>query len=1065
MDDWSDWSEGEIDKLCTQLDEDKDNGPLISITKNKLCVQLDEDEDNEPLISITKNKRYLRMNLMRKSMMRIKNTRQMLKIVRKHHQKLRKSNELQNRRIKRKYKALTTLKRKVKRQESKIPRDRKSKSKARKNITKVCDELMDSFNIDDSCDETYRPDDNSTSDDGIEMQSPKLVKQSKVLKKKKRVQQIKKKVNDKVDQAKDIIRNKGWKRKGKNIKLKNRHSKLVFRYRSAFQNRKRPNSRDGRWNLRTPEHESNPIQRSPSSAQTATQIVLHYHTARLDNILNSNGLKRHSIYPDGNCFINAILFYLNQDERVTETVESLREKLTKHLSENMNNYIDYLTFQDNGEGGDKTDRYNQCVDDLRLNGHWNNDLADCMPLVIANIYGRAVRVFASRPQNPLYDVKPDLTPEEEQNMQKPILVAFFAIKGQEHYDGVEPIGSSEPAQTPNKQTPESNVTPRKRADYKSPTNKELFRKRQSKPDAWKRNVKKQKRQSGCEYVNEKGKTVPARTLKHVNCAKCKFRCSEHFSEEQRTLIFRTYWNLSSYEKQRNFICQNVQENPTVRVTTNRRCKSNAFYLPLKSQRVRVCKKFFLSTIDIGKKSVTYAMKKKQQGVFVGDDKRGKNTPKNKTPDASLDFIRTHIESFPTVASHYTRQHSARKYLNSNLTINTMYQLYREKCKKESKRATGFFVYRNIFCTEYNLGFHKPKKDQCSLCTIYDNAKQFGELTDEITEKYEEHQRLKRESRYAKEKDKARSQNDKTFVSLTFDLEAVLPCPCTLVGDLFYKRCLSCYNLSFYSLGDKKGTCFVWDETNGARGSCEIGTCILMNISSITDNDPNVKEITYYSDTCSGQNRNQFVASALLYAINQSDTLETINHKFLEKGHSEMESDSIHAAVEHAKKGANIYEPSQWDTIIAKARKQNPYLVIPLGYKDFYDLKSYSKTYCKNMKKGTKNEKVNWMKVKWIRVSKSNVTSIFVNYGFDDSNFIELAVADKPTRGRPQNIGKAKLQSLYCQKLFISEEKKKDLLSLCKSGIIPSKHHRFYDSLESNKKVIDTLSDSDVDEED
>ena len=130
----------------------------------------------------------------------------------------------------------------------------------------------------------------------------------------------------------------------------------------------------------------------------------------------------------------------------------------------------------------------------------------------------------------------------------------------------------------------------------------------------------------------------------------------------------------------------------------------------------------------------------------------------------------------------------------------------EKCKKDNKKPAGFSVYRSTFCKEYNLGFHKPKKDQCSLCTIYENTKQSGELTQKLIEENEQHQKIKNESRNAKEQDKKKAK-DKKCVCATFDLEAVLPSPCTLVGDLYYKRCLSTYNLSFYSLGRQKENLF------------------------------------------------------------------------------------------------------------------------------------------------------------------------------------------------------------------------------------------------------------------
>jgi hypothetical protein len=39
-------------------------------------------------------------------------------------------------------------------------------------------------------------------------------------------------------------------------------------------------------------------------------------------------------------------------------------------------------------------------------------------------------------------------------------------------------------------------------------------------------------------------------------------------------------------------------------------------------------------------------------------------------------------------------------------------------------------------------------------------------------------------------------------------------------------------LSFYNIDKKNGQCFLWDETQGGRGSCEVATCLYLYISSI-----------------------------------------------------------------------------------------------------------------------------------------------------------------------------------------------------------------------------------------
>ena len=118
-----------------------------------------------------------------------------------------------------------------------------------------------------------------------------------------------------------------------------------------------------------------------------------------------------------------------------------------------------------------------------------------------------------------------------------------------------------------------------------------------------------------------------------------------------------------------------------------------------------------------------------------------------------------------------------------------------------------------------------------------------------------------------------------------------------------------------------------------RESSEIATCLRLYLLSLSSN---VEHVILYSDACTGQNRNQIIASALLHTVTHCPNIKIIDHKFLESGHTHMECDSIHAAIEFAKKKTQIFVPSQWDTVITMARRRDPYQVIPLRYKDFLD---------------------------------------------------------------------------------------------------------------------------------
>ena len=60
-------------------------------------------------------------------------------------------------------------------------------------------------------------------------------------------------------------------------------------------------------------------------------------------------------------------------------------------------------------------------------------------------------------------------------------------------------------------------------------------------------------------------------------------------------------------------------------------------------------------------------------------------------------------------------------------------------------------------------------------------------------------------------------------------------------------------------------------------------------------------VCLYSESCSGQNRNRHVTVALLHGALTINNIGTIDRKYLEPGHTKMEScDSMHAAVEAAK---------------------------------------------------------------------------------------------------------------------------------------------------------------------
>lgn len=127
---------------------------------------------------------------------------------------------------------------------------------------------------------------------------------------------------------------------------------------------------------------------------------------------------------------------------------------------------------------------------------------------------------------------------------------------------------------------------------------------------------------------------------------------------------------------------------------------------------------------------------------------------------------------------------------------------------------------------------------------------------------------------------------------------------------------------------------------------------------------------------------------------------------------------MHSAIEFAKRNTTVHVSSQWDTIISVARTKNP----SMKYDDINDLKLLKKETCKNMKTAVSGDKIIRLKFKWLQFRKTALNSIFVNYSFDEAEFLEVRIRVSSSRGRPQ---KPVLQKLYDSKLPVSAAKKND----------------------------------------
>lgn len=98
---------------------------------------------------------------------------------------------------------------------------------------------------------------------------------------------------------------------------------------------------------------------------------------------------------------------------------------------------------------------------------------------------------------------------------------------------------------------------------------------------------------------------------------------------------------------------------------------------------------------------------------------------------------------------------------------------------------------------------------------------------------------------------------------------------------------------------KKLSAIWFNETQADLSADTFATCL---IDYLLEHFEEGKPIIVWSDGCTSQNRNSILANALLTFSNEKKV--EVTQKFLVKGHTQMQVDSIHSLIERRLKKGN-----------------------------------------------------------------------------------------------------------------------------------------------------------------
>jgi hypothetical protein len=147
------------------------------------------------------------------------------------------------------------------------------------------------------------------------------------------------------------------------------------------------------------------------------------HSKRLNTLIKSNGLRSEHVPAHSNCFFEAAAKLVEEKNYAL----TLRQKRCDHLQDNEDYYSSFLT--------SNSVLYSNEVSLLRTAGTWTNELADALPLALANSLSITVRIYSSSVNQPVITIVPSLVEQVDNEL---LTLAYLRARNCEHYDPVVP---------------------------------------------------------------------------------------------------------------------------------------------------------------------------------------------------------------------------------------------------------------------------------------------------------------------------------------------------------------------------------------------------------------------------------------------------------------------------------------------------------------------------------------------------------------------------------------------------------------------------------------------------
>ncbi|KAL4131009.1 hypothetical protein QTP88_008369 [Uroleucon formosanum] len=277
----------------------------------------------------------------------------------------------------------------------------------------------------------------------------------------------------------------------------------------------------------------------------------------------------------------------------------------------------------------------------------------------------------------------------------------------------------------------------------SESNEDIPNKRRKgviRPKTYKRNIIKESRTHGKEYINYKGNKICQKTPPHEIKCKCPALCFKLITKEVLSDIWTKFYSMENKNSQDIYLQSLIEKKGIKRRTKykmllpiieNRNETNNIVVdetddeeLEYGDQNVQtIFNDRTLLFINFGLMNVFIAT----HGVIADrvrrlsfllsnnktpEDKRGKNISGNAIPGDICVEIHQHINQFNVKNTHYGGK--PKKYLNARLNIVKMHQMFLKDIPDLAVKVKYNFYYK-YFKDNFDYTFGRPQVDVCSQC--------------------------------------------------------------------------------------------------------------------------------------------------------------------------------------------------------------------------------------------------------------------------------------------------------------------------------------------------------------